>query len=186
MKPSGQTPVLRRPLALVGLMGVGKTTIGRRLARRLGAQFRDTDEAMQEAAGRTVAEIFSDFGEPAFREGEHKVIARLLKEPAPLVIGLGGGAFINDRTRALVRLCAISIWLRADLDVMVERVARRPDQRPLLAQGDARVILEKLEKERAPIYAEADIIVDSGESALEDCVERVITALHRYLKGTSL
>jgi len=165
-------------------MGVGKTTIGRRLARRLDLEFRDADEEVETAAGRSVAEIFADFGETAFREGERKVIARLMQHSPPLVIGLGGGAFINDQTRALIKADAISIWLRADLDVLVERVARKPGARPLLRQGDPRAILEKLDRERAPVYAQADIVVDSSVGSHEESADRVINALSAYLEGS--
>lgn len=178
------TPVLRRHVALVGLMGVGKTTVGRRLAKRVNAEFRDADEEVERAAGRSVAEIFADFGETAFREGERKVIARLLEQDTPLVIGLGGGAFLNEDTRALIKAKAISVWLRADIDVLVERVARKPGTRPLLAEGDPRSILERLLKERGPIYAQADIVVDSTNGSHEDSADQVLKALSHFEQET--
>lgn len=183
MTNSENSLVLTRHLALVGLMGVGKTTIGRRLARRLDAEFRDADEEVERAAGRSVSEIFSDFGEPAFREGERKVIGRLLEEPDPLIIGLGGGAFIQDETRALVKDKAISIWLKADIDVLIERVGRKPGARPLLSQGDPAEIMARLERERAPLYAEADIVVDTSVGSHEQSADQVMDALRTYLEG---
>lgn len=175
--------VLTRHLALVGLMGVGKTTIGRRLARRLDAEFRDADEEVERAAGRSVSEIFADFGEPAFRDGERKVIGRLLEEPDPLIIGLGGGAFIQEDTRALVKDKAISIWLKADIDVLIERVGRKPGARPLLSQGDPAEIMTRLERERSPLYAEADIVVDTSVGSHEQSADQVMDALRTYQEG---
>lgn len=121
----------RKSLVLIGLMGVGKTTVGRRLAHALKLQFRDADEEVEKAAGRSVSEIFEDFGEHAFRDGERKVIARLLEEP-PMVLALGGGAFVDDETRERVKAMATSIWLQADVETLVQRVARR-DTRPCCA-----------------------------------------------------
>lgn len=183
MTNSENPPVLSRHLALVGLMGVGKTTIGRRLARRLGADFRDADEEVERAAGRSVREIFDDFGEPAFRDGERKVIGRLLEQPEPLIIGLGGGAFIQDETRALVKEKAVSIWLKADLEVLIERVARKPGARPLLSQGDPAEIMARLELERSPVYAQADIVVDTSVGSHEQSADQVIEALKTYQEG---
>ena len=180
MTNSDNPPVLNRHVTLVGLMGVGKTTIGRRLARRLQAEFRDADEEVERAAGRSVAEIFADFGEPAFREGERKVITRLLEAPDPMIIGLGGGAFINDETRTLIKAQAVSIWLKADLDVLVDRVSRKPGARPLLTQGDPAQIMARLERERAPIYAEADIVVDTSVGSHEQSADQVLDALAQY------
>lgn len=180
MTNSDNPPVLSRHVTLVGLMGVGKTTIGRRLARRLGTAFADADEEVERAAGRSVKEIFADFGEPAFRDGERKVIARLLEDSAPMIIGLGGGAFINDETRALIKAQAISIWLKADLGVLVERVGRKPGARPLLAQGDPAEIMARLERERSPIYAQADIVVDTSVGSHEQSADQVLDALAQY------
>ena len=180
MTNSDNAPVLNRHVTLVGLMGVGKTTIGRRLARRLNADFADADEEVERAAGRSVSEIFADFGEAAFRDGERKVIARLLEEPAPMIIGLGGGTFINDETRALIKAQAISVWLKADLEVLVERVSRKPGARPLLAQGDPAEIMARLERERSPIYAQADIVVDTSVGSHEQSADQVLDALAQY------
>lgn len=172
-----------RPIALVGLMGVGKTTIGRRLANRLGRPFLDADAEVEAAAGRTVAEIFADFGEAAFRDGERKVIARLLEEPAPIVLALGGGAFMDPDTRALIKTHALSVWLRADVDTLFERVMRKPGQRPLLETDDPKGVLERLHAERSPVYAQADIIVASDAVSHDTTVQRLIDALHEICEG---
>ncbi|MCR9268274.1 MAG: shikimate kinase, partial [Alphaproteobacteria bacterium] len=131
-----------RSIVLIGLMGVGKTTVGRRLSKALGLKFRDADEEVEKAAGRSVAEIFKDFGEAAFRDGERKVIARLLEEP-PMVLALGGGAFVDPDTRAKVLNQAVSVWLKADVDTLMNRVSRR-DTRPLLQDPNPRAVLERL------------------------------------------
>lgn len=175
---SAHQPDIDRTLALVGLMGAGKTTIGRRLAKRLGVPFFDADAEIEKAAGRTVTEIFADFGEAEFREGERKVIARLVEE-GPCVLATGGGAFMNDETRALIRGRALSVWLRVDLDVLVERVSRR-NTRPLLRGKDPKEILTQLADERYPIYAEADMVVDSGAGPHDAAVRAIIQTLHEY------
>lgn len=173
---------LDRPVVLVGLMGVGKTTVGRRLAYRLGREFRDADEAVEQAAGRSVAEIFEDFGEAAFRDGERRVIARLLQDPKPMVIALGGGAFVDDDTRALVKDRAISIWLRADVGTLAERVARRPGARPLLNVDDPRAVLERLAEERRPSYEQADLVVESDDTSHETTARLAADALQAHLE----
>jgi shikimate kinase len=168
-----------RPIVLVGLMGAGKTTVGRRLATLLRLPFVDADEEIEKAAGLKVAEIFALRGEAEFRAGERRVIARLLKG-APHVLATGGGAFMNAETRALVREHALSIWLRADIDVLMRRVEKR-DTRPLLRQGDPRETMERLIAERYPIYAEADLIVDSNNGPHASAVAGVVRALaERY------
>jgi len=164
-----------RSLVLVGLMGAGKTSIGRRLAARLGLPFKDADAEIEEAAGCTVPEIFARFGEQAFRDGERRVIRRLLSG-SPLVLAFGGGAFLDPETRALTRRAALSIWLRAPLPVLVRRVAGR-DHRPLLAAGDHATILERLLIQRSPIYAEADLIVDCTDETPETTTNRVLRAI---------
>ncbi len=168
-----------RTIALVGLMGVGKTSIGRRLAQRLGLAFVDADSEIEAAAGASIEEIFERHGEAAFRDGERRVIARLLEQP-PHVLATGGGAVMDPSTRALLRLRAISIWLRADLELMLSRVARR-NNRPLLKNGDRRAVLERLMAERYPVYAEADLTVDSIDGPPEATVERVMAALAAHL-----
>ncbi|HXZ01989.1 MAG TPA: shikimate kinase [Stellaceae bacterium] len=172
------SPPLPRPaktIALVGLMGAGKTSIGRRLAQRLGLPFVDADAEIEAAAGTSVEEIFRRHGEAAFRDGERRVIARLLDGPVQ-VLATGGGAIMDSSTRALLRARAITVWLRADLDVMLARVARR-NNRPLLKGGDPRAVLESLIAERYPVYAEADITVDSVDGPPEATLERVLAAL---------
>ena len=166
---------LKRTVALVGMMGAGKSAVGKRLAAKLDVPFRDADEEIEAAAGSTVSEIFERFGESAFRDGERKVIARLLGEP-PHVLATGGGAFINDETRARIKADAMSVWIRVPLDTLVARVGRR-DTRPLLRTGDPREILEKLLKEREPIYAQADLIVDSEDGPHTSAVEKILSEL---------
>jgi shikimate kinase len=173
---SAQPGPLRRSLVLVGLMGAGKTTVGRRLADRLEASFADSDEEIEAAANMSIAEIFERHGEDYFRDGERRVIARLLEGPA-CVLATGGGAFMNDETRALINQQAVSIWLKADLDVLVERTAKRTT-RPLLRNGDPREILRGLINARYPIYAEAQLTIPSyGGEAHARVVERIMAAL---------
>ncbi len=164
-----------RTIALVGLMGVGKTTVGRRLARLLQVPFVDADAEIELAAGRSVADIFAERGEAEFRIGERRVIARLL-DGAPVVLATGGGAFIDPETRALIRERAVSVWLKADLDVLVKRVSRR-DTRPLLRGRDSREVLERLMAERYPIYAEADLVVETSDSPHDAAVAAILAAL---------
>lgn len=180
------TPQLHVPrsLVLVGLMGAGKTNIGRRLAQRLGLGFVDADSEIEAAAGETIEEIFERRGEAAFREGERKVIARLLGN-APHVLATGGGAFMDADTRALIRERGISIWLRADLDLLHHRVLRR-NNRPLLKQGNPREILARLIDQRYPVYAQADVTVDSVDGPPEATLERVIAALEQYLPARAV
>lgn len=168
-------PVDDRAIVLVGMMGAGKTAVGRRLARTLGWPFKDADAAIEAAAGTTIANIFAEIGEPAFRAKERQVIARLLNGER-MVLALGGGAFMDPQTRALIREHARSIWLRADLDVLVRRTAR-PGKRPLLAKGDPREVLACLLEQRTPIYSQADLIVDSGRGAVGAVVDEVLAAL---------
>ncbi len=164
---------------LVGLMGAGKTNIGRRLAQRLGLGFVDADSEIEAAAGETIEEIFERRGEAVFREGERKVIARLLGNPVH-VLATGGGAFMDRETRALIRERGISIWLRADLDLLHQRVSRR-NNRPLLKQGNPREILAGLIEQRYPIYAEADVTVDTVDGPPEATLERLMAALDEHL-----
>ncbi len=173
-------PALReRTIALVGLMGAGKSSIGRRLAHVLDLPFKDADEEVERAAARSIPEIFESMGEAAFRDGERRVIARLLDEP-PHVLATGGGAFMTEETRALIGQKAISVWLKADLEVLLRRVARRTD-RPLLKDGDPRQVLQALARERDPIYALADIAVESVETAHHATVQAIIDALRARL-----
>ena len=159
---------LRRPVALVGLMGCGKSTVGARLAGMIGAEFRDADAEIEAAAGMTIPEIFANLGEEAFRDGERKVISRLMHEE-PRVIATGGGAFMAEDTRAAIGEAGAAIWLYADLDTLVERTSRRKT-RPLLNRGDPRKILSDLMNERYPVYAEAAIKVESTATGKADDV----------------
>jgi shikimate kinase len=169
-----------RTIVFVGLMGVGKTCIGRRLAQRLELPFVDADREIEEAAGCGIPEFFARHGEQAFREGERRVILRLLDNPVH-VLSTGGGAFMDAQTRARIRECAISVWLRADLDLMLRRVSRRSD-RPLLQVADPRAKLEELMALRYPVYEEADITVDSIDGPPDVTLERVVEALEAHLK----
>jgi shikimate kinase len=162
-------------------MGAGKTAIGKRLAHRLNMPFVDADHEIESAAGCTIAEIFERFGEAAFRDGERKVIQRLLTRP-PHILATGGGAFMDPETRASIKGAAISIWLRAELDVLVHRVSRRTN-RPLLKRGDPREILARLMEQRYPVYAEADIHLDSADGPPEAMVNHVVAALRHHLAG---
>jgi shikimate kinase len=164
-----------RTVVLVGLMGAGKSKIGRRLAARLGLPFFDSDPEIEAAAGETIEEIFANRGERVFREGERRVIARLLSQPVH-ILATGGGAFMDPATRDVIARRGVSLWLRAELDVLVSRVMRRSN-RPLLKQGDPRAILAELIERRYPVYAEADLVVESGEGSPEATVTRAIAAL---------
>ena len=174
-------PAMPRPartLALVGLMGAGKTTVGRRLASALQLPFVDADAEIVKAAGRTIEEIFAEHGECSFRRGERQVIARLLTGPVH-VLATGGGAFIDPRTRALMKERAISIWLKAPLDVLMKRVEKR-DTRPLLKEENPRAVMERLMADRYPIYAEADIIIESAPGPHHTAVTAILDALRAY------
>ena len=173
-------PLRRRTIALVGLMGVGKSSVGRRLANALDLPFRDADAEVEAAAGRSISDIFADLGEAAFREGERRVIARLLDQP-PHVLATGGGAFMHDQTRELIKSKAISVWLKADLDVLVRRVSRK-DTRPLLAGKDPMAVLEDLAATRYPVYAQADVIVETGDAAHHVTVDQVMQAISAFLE----
>lgn len=166
---------ISRPVVLVGMMGVGKSSIGRKLARRIGIGFADADDEIELAAGMKIAEIFERFGEDYFRDGERRVIARLI-DGVPKVIATGGGAFINGETRSLILAKAISIWLDAELAVLVERVSRRT-HRPLLHGRDAREVLSELGAVRNPIYAQANIHIRSDTSPHTLTVENIMKAL---------
>src|SRR5271170_4071593 len=169
------TFTLHKPVALIGLMGAGKTTIGRRLATALSLPFIDADSEIVEAAGCSIADIFEIYGESIFRDLEQRVLLRLAGSE-PCIIATGGGAFINPAIRAAIKEKAISIWLKADLDILLERVSRR-DTRPLLKSGDKGTILSKLMEERYPTYGEADIVIDSNAGMHEAIVEKAVAAL---------
>ncbi|MGE5516544.1 MAG: shikimate kinase [Bacteroidota bacterium] len=171
---------LRRPIVLVGLMGAGKSCVGRRLAAKLGVPFVDSDVEFEAAAGCTISEFFAKYGEPAFRDGERKVIARLMEGPL-CVMATGGGAFCDGETRARIQAGALSVWIRADLDLLVKRTSGR-DHRPLLKTGDPREILSRLMDARYPLYAQADIIVDSTDEPPEVTVAKVLNELARTVE----
>lgn len=170
-----------KSVVLVGLMGAGKSHIGRRLAQRLKLPFTDADHEIEKAAGRSIEDIFREFGEDEFRQGERRVIARLLDEDK-IVLATGGGAFMNDETRARILENSISVWLRADLDLLIKRTSRR-DNRPLLKTGDPREILQRLIDERYPVYALADVVVDSVDGPGGTTVNRVIDGLARWIEA---
>jgi len=183
--PSAITPAaLRarlgaRSIVLVGMPGSGKSSIGRRLAQYLGIEFVDADQEIEAAAGMSIADIFAKHGEPYFRAGEARVIARLL-DKSPQVVATGGGAFVNLDTRALVRARALSVWLKADVDLLLRRVKRKND-RPLLRVADPETALKRLLAEREAIYAEADITVTSLDVPHEAVVEMLVKALANKL-----
>lgn len=164
-----------RPIALVGLMGVGKSTIGRRLAKRLDLPFVDSDSAIEEAAGCTIAQLFERFGEASFREGERRVVARLVGN-GPCVVATGGGAFVDEQTRELLNRRALTVWLDAPVELLVERTSHRAT-RPLLQTGDPLETLRRLAEERLPAYSQAHIRVVSGKGAHNEVVEAIIAAL---------
>jgi shikimate kinase len=168
-------PVPDRPIVLVGLMGAGKSTVGRRLAKRLGLAFVDADEEIERAADTSIADIFARFGEPAFRDGERRVIARLI-DGAPKVLATGGGAFVEERTRALILERCIAIWLEADVETLAARVTKR-DTRPLLSGRDPREAIAELAARRNPIYAQAHLRIRTEPVPHEEVVERIVAAL---------
>lgn len=175
---SAITEWLDRPLVLVGLMGVGKSTVGKRLAADLGISFVDADEEIEVAAQMSISEIFERFGESYFRDGERRVISRLI-DGVPRVIATGGGAFMNDETRALILGGAIAIWLDADLETLVERVSRR-NTRPLLRNGNPAEVLARLAEVRNPVYAQAQIHVRSMDGPHNRTVITILEALARW------
>ena len=179
MTAAPDIPALAKPLVLVGLMGAGKSSVGRRVATRLGLPFVDADSEIETAAGLTIPDIFEVYGEAAFRDCEKRVIARLIDGPVQ-VIATGGGAFVNDETRQLVKDRAISVWLHAPIELLVERVSRR-NNRPLVANTDPGPVLTRLAAERDPYYAQADIKVESGEGPHEKVVDDIIAAVSGLL-----
>jgi shikimate kinase len=172
-----------RSLVLVGMPGSGKSSVGRRLAQRLGLKFIDADAEIEKAADMAISEIFATYGEPHFRDREAKVIARIL-EAGPLVVATGGGAFMHPDTRAKIRTHGISIWLKADFGVLLRRIKRK-DDRPLFKDGNYEDTLKRLLAEREPVFAEADIVVVSQESPHEVTVETIMAALERELADLS-
>ncbi|MGB0574990.1 MAG: shikimate kinase [Alphaproteobacteria bacterium] len=171
-----------KTIVLVGLMGAGKTCIGKRLAQRLGLPFVDADDEIEKAADCSIDDIFELYGEPAFRDGERRVITRLLNEPVH-VLATGGGAFVNKETRRDIKETAISIWIRADIELLLSRTGRRAN-RPLLKNTDPRKKLETLIKERYPAYEQADIVIESGHESPDATVEQAMAGLEDLLLST--
>ena len=172
----------RRSIVLVGMMGAGKSSVGRRLAARLSLPFVDADSEIEAAAGMSIPDIFATHGEPAFRSGEQRVIARLLHS-GPQVLATGGGAFISTETRAAIGEHGVSIWLKAEFDVLMRRIKRRTD-RPMLKTEDPAATLQRLIAERYPVYAEADLTVESREVPHMTVVDEIVQALARHLGRT--
>jgi shikimate kinase len=175
---------LDRPIVLVGLMGVGKSTVGRRLARRLGLPFVDSDAAIEDAAGLSPAEVFERYGEQDFRDGERRLVARLVSEGDLQVIATGGGAFVDPRTRELLNARAVTVWLDAPVDILTERTSRR-DTRAQLRNGDPKGTLERLASERRAAYEQAHIHVKSGVGAHREVVDAIVRALEEHVSRRS-
>ena len=171
-----------RSIVLVGMMGAGKSSVGRRLSARLGLPFVDADTEIEAAAGMSIPDIFSKHGEVAFRSGEQRVIGRLL-DSGPQVLATGGGAFMNAETRAAIHEKGISIWLKADFDVLMRRIRKRND-RPMLKTADPAETLRRLMRERDPVYAEANLTVESREVPHGTVVDEIVVGLRRFLKLT--
>jgi shikimate kinase len=178
-----RTALGQRSVVLVGLMGCGKSAIGRRLAAKLAMPFVDADEEIEKAAGKNIEDIFADHGEPYFREGERKVLARLLRS-GPQVLATGGGAFMNEETRVAIAENGVSVWLRAELPLLVRRVGKRGN-RPLLKNGDPETVLQNLITTRYPVYAQADITVESRDVPHEVIVAEIVESLGESLAATS-
>jgi shikimate kinase len=176
MDPS--EPLRARTITLVGLMGSGKSSVGKRLAQALDLPFRDADDEVETAARRSIPEIFEQLGEPAFRDGERRVIARLLEGP-PIVLATGGGAFMNSETREIIKARSVSVWLKADLPILAKRVARK-DNRPLLTGKDPLAVLTEQAAVRYPAYAQADITVETGDTPHQVSVDQVVRALTNW------
>ncbi|MBA3527613.1 MAG: shikimate kinase [Pseudomonadota bacterium] len=177
------TDRLDRPIVLVGLMGAGKSTVGRRLAKRLGLPFVDTDAAIEDATGQPWGELFERFGEADYRDGERRLVARIVGGEVR-VISTGGGVFVDPRTRELLNQRAITVWLDAPVDVLADRTSRR-NTRPLLRNGDAKRTLEQLSEQERPCYAEAHIHIKSGGGAHKEVVEAIVRKIGAYLDGAA-
>ena len=171
----------RKSIVLVGLMGAGKTAIGKRLATKIELPFVDADTEIEKAAGMTIKEIFEEHGEAYFRDGEQRVIARILQEEGPQILATGGGAYMNTETRKTIQKMGVSIWLKADFDVLMERVSRK-SHRPLLQNEDPAAVMKSLITERYPVYQQADITVQSRDVAHEVIVDEIMVSLDKYLK----
>src|SRR5947209_2712876 len=185
---NGSSPVILarlgdRSIVLIGTMGVGKSSIGRRLGSRLGVPFVDADTEIEQAAGMSIADIFARHGEAAFRSGEARVIARLLNG-GPQVLATGGGAVMNEATRALIKERGVSIWLSAELDLLLRRISKRKAERPMLQTDDPAATLRDLLTTRQPIYAQADITVQSRDVPHDAIVTEIIEALTAFLSAS--
>jgi shikimate kinase len=178
-------PLGRRSIVLVGMMGVGKSSIGRRLAARLGVPFVDADAEIEKAAGMSIADIFARHGEADFRSGEARVIARLL-EGGPQVLATGGGAVMNADTRTAIKAKGVSIWLSAELDLLMRRISKRKNDRPMLQTADPAATLRQLLAERGPVYAQADLTVQSREVPHDAIVAEIVRALAGFLNAPAL
>ncbi|WP_114522121.1 shikimate kinase [Altererythrobacter sp. ZODW24] len=170
---------IHKPVVLIGLMGSGKSTVGRRLAKMMGTGFVDSDQEIESAAQLSIPEIFERFGETHFRDGERRVIARLVEEGTG-VIATGGGAFMDEETRALILESTIAVWLDCDIDTLVERTSRK-DNRPLLKNGDPHEILSRLHREREPAYAQAQVRVKAEDGPHEDTAMQILEAIDAWL-----
>ena len=175
----------RRSIVLVGMMGAGKSSIGRRLATRLCVPFTDADNEIEVAAGMSIPDIFATYGEAHFRSGETRVIARLL-DGGPQVLATGGGAVMNADTRAAIKAKGVSIWLSAELDVLMRRINKRKNDRPMLQTADPAATLRELLVAREPVYAQADLTVQSREVPHDAIVSEIMTALAAFLNAPSL
>ncbi len=182
--PPALTVALPRSLVLVGLMGAGKSSVGKALAKRLNLPFYDSDQEIEAAAGCSVSDIFARDGETAFRTAEYQVVRRLLNNPALGVIATGGGAFVQPRTHDLIQSCALSLWLNVPVDILCERTARH-NTRPLLRQGDPHEILTRLLAERGPLYATAHLELSAGDTSVEDTAGQALALLQHYLETKS-
>ncbi len=172
-----QLSIGEKPLILVGLMGCGKSTIGKMLGRALSIPFFDSDDEIEKASGRSISEVFAEFGEEEFRRGELKVISRILSGPQ-CILATGGGAFVQEETRNIIKEKGVSVWLKADLDILMERVLRK-NTRPLLQTDDPRAVMEKLIKERYPLYEKADYIFQTEETSKENVLHGVLDLLSK-------
>ena len=180
-EPERPSFILPKTVALVGLMGVGKTTIGKRLAEQFALPFVDADEEIEKAAGQSIADIFAHYGEQGFRDGEQRVIARLLDSPVH-ILATGGGALTSAKTRECLKAKAITVWLKTDLKVLARRVANRP-HRPLLKDRSPMEVLKEHARTRYPLYEIADVVVDTGDQSHARAVDMVLKALHAHLEG---
>ncbi|RVT95089.1 shikimate kinase [Sphingomonas crocodyli] len=171
-------PMHRRPVVLVGLMGAGKTTVGQRVATRLGLAFVDSDHEIECAAKRSISDLFELYGEQEFRDGERRVLARLI-DATPKVIATGGGAFMNQETRSLILERGLAVWLDADIEVLVERTSRRPGHRPLLRNADAHAVLADLARARNPIYAQAHLHVRNEAAKHDAAVAHIVKSIRQ-------